>query len=116
MWLLKSLLYESSILSVTVLLPSSLSIHSKSPAEILWFWFKRLRSLSEVNFSSAVNSSSNFILVVCRALGVTLWELFENAARPYSHLSDRDVLNHVIKNQQVKLFKPQLELPYSERW
>uniref|UniRef100_A0A3Q4AW52 non-specific serine/threonine protein kinase n=1 Tax=Mola mola TaxID=94237 RepID=A0A3Q4AW52_MOLML len=50
------------------------------------------------------------------ALGVTLWELFENAARPYSHLSDRDVLNHVIKNQQVKLFKPQLELPYSERW
>ncbi|XP_058509135.1 serine/threonine-protein kinase LMTK2 [Solea solea] len=50
------------------------------------------------------------------ALGVTLWELFENAAQPYPHLSDREVLNHVIKEHQVKLFKPQLELPYSERW
>ncbi|XP_054463266.1 serine/threonine-protein kinase LMTK2 [Anoplopoma fimbria] len=50
------------------------------------------------------------------ALGVTLWELFENAAQPYPHLSDREVLNHVIKDQQVKLFKPQLDLPYSDRW
>lgn len=50
------------------------------------------------------------------ALGVTLWELFENSDQPYPHLSDREVLNHVIKEQQVKLFKPQLELPYSDRW
>ncbi|XP_061701769.1 serine/threonine-protein kinase LMTK2 [Syngnathoides biaculeatus] len=50
------------------------------------------------------------------ALGVTLWELFENAGQPYPHLSDREILNHVIKEQQVKLFKPQLELPYSDRW
>lgn len=50
------------------------------------------------------------------ALGVTLWELFDNANQPYPHLSDREVLNHVIKEQQVKLFKPQLELPYSDRW
>lgn len=50
------------------------------------------------------------------ALGVTLWELFENANQPYPHLSDREVLNHVIKEQQVKLFKPQLELPYADRW
>nr|XP_057905860.1 serine/threonine-protein kinase LMTK2 [Doryrhamphus excisus] len=50
------------------------------------------------------------------ALGVTLWELFENTGQPYPHLSDREVLNHVIKEQQVKLFKPQLELPYSDRW
>lgn len=50
------------------------------------------------------------------ALGVTLWELFENATQPYPHLSDREVLNHVIKEQQVKLFKPQLDLPYSDRW
>ncbi|XP_055079491.1 serine/threonine-protein kinase LMTK2 isoform X2 [Periophthalmus magnuspinnatus] len=50
------------------------------------------------------------------ALGVTLWELFENANQPYPHLSDREVLNHVIKEQQVKLFKPQLDLPYSDRW
>uniref|UniRef100_A0A8C3ATK3 non-specific serine/threonine protein kinase n=1 Tax=Cyclopterus lumpus TaxID=8103 RepID=A0A8C3ATK3_CYCLU len=50
------------------------------------------------------------------ALGVTLWELFENAVQPYPHLTDREVLNHVIKDQQVKLFKAQLELPYSDRW
>ncbi|XP_068434213.1 serine/threonine-protein kinase LMTK2 [Clinocottus analis] len=50
------------------------------------------------------------------ALGVTLWELFENAVQPYPHLTDREVLNHVIKDQQVKLFKSQLELPYSDRW
>ncbi|KAM4535876.1 serine/threonine-protein kinase LMTK2 [Fundulus diaphanus] len=50
------------------------------------------------------------------ALGVTIWELFENATQPYPHLSDREVLLHVIKEQQVKLFKPQLELPYSDRW
>ncbi|MEQ2167780.1 hypothetical protein GOODEAATRI_007535 [Goodea atripinnis] len=39
------------------------------------------------------------------ALGVTLWELFENAAQPYPHLSDREVLHHVIKEQQVKLYE-----------
>lgn len=49
-------------------------------------------------------------------MGVTLWELFENAAQPYPHLSDREVLNHVIREQQIKLLKPQLELPYSDRW
>lgn len=58
----------------------------------------------------------SFIVFVCRALGITLWELFENAAQPYPHLSDREVLNHVIKDQQIKLFKPHVELPYSERW
>ncbi|KAM6378805.1 serine/threonine-protein kinase LMTK2 isoform 1-T1 [Pluvialis apricaria] len=50
------------------------------------------------------------------SLGVTLWELFENAARPYSEFSDREVLTHVIKEKQVKLFKPRLEQPYSDRW
>ncbi|NWH79646.1 LMTK2 kinase, partial [Piaya cayana] len=50
------------------------------------------------------------------ALGVTLWELFENAAQPYSDFSDREVLTHVIKEKQVKPFKPRLEQPYSDRW
>ncbi|XP_023665051.2 serine/threonine-protein kinase LMTK2-like isoform X1 [Paramormyrops kingsleyae] len=50
------------------------------------------------------------------ALGVTLWELLERAAQPYAHLPDRDVLIHVIQEQQIKLCKPQLELPYSDRW
>ncbi|XP_071616544.1 serine/threonine-protein kinase LMTK2 isoform X1 [Heliangelus exortis] len=50
------------------------------------------------------------------SLGVTLWELFENAAWPYSDFSDREVLTHVIKEKQVKLFKPRLEQPYSDRW
>ncbi|KAJ8344995.1 hypothetical protein SKAU_G00291880 [Synaphobranchus kaupii] len=50
------------------------------------------------------------------ALGVTLWELLESAAQPYSQLSDQEVLTHVIKEQHVKLSKPQLDLPYSDRW
>ncbi|NWR73477.1 LMTK2 kinase, partial [Centropus unirufus] len=50
------------------------------------------------------------------SLGVTLWELFENAAQPYSDFSDREVLTHVIKEKQVKLLKPHLEQPYSDRW
>ncbi|XP_057891798.1 serine/threonine-protein kinase LMTK2 [Melospiza georgiana] len=50
------------------------------------------------------------------SLGVTLWELFENGAWPYSDFSDREVLTHVIKEKQVKPFKPRLEQPYSDRW
>ncbi|NXX89871.1 LMTK2 kinase, partial [Centropus bengalensis] len=50
------------------------------------------------------------------SLGVTLWELFENAAQPYSDFSDREVLTHVIKEKQVKLLEPHLEQPYSDRW
>ncbi|NWI51069.1 LMTK2 kinase, partial [Calyptomena viridis] len=50
------------------------------------------------------------------ALGVTLWELLEGAARPYSDFSDREVLTHVVRERQVKPFKPRLEQPYSERW
>ncbi|KAJ8251197.1 hypothetical protein GJAV_G00218370 [Gymnothorax javanicus] len=50
------------------------------------------------------------------ALGVTLWELLESAAQPYSQLSDQEVLNHVIKAQQVKLPKPQVDIPYPDRW
>lgn len=51
-----------------------------------------------------------------RSLGVTLWELFENAAQPYSSLSNLDVLNQVIRERDTKLPKPQLEQPYSDRW
>ncbi|XP_060757727.1 serine/threonine-protein kinase LMTK2 isoform X2 [Neoarius graeffei] len=50
------------------------------------------------------------------ALGVTLWELFERGTHPYTHLSDKEVLHHVIRDQQIKLLKPHLDLPYSERW
>uniref|UniRef100_A0A8C3SYX0 Serine/threonine-protein kinase LMTK2 n=1 Tax=Chelydra serpentina TaxID=8475 RepID=A0A8C3SYX0_CHESE len=50
------------------------------------------------------------------SLGVTLWELFDNAAQPYSHFSDREVLIQVIKEKLVKLSKPHLEQPYSDRW
>nr|XP_031288334.1 serine/threonine-protein kinase LMTK2 isoform X1 [Camelus dromedarius] len=50
------------------------------------------------------------------SLGVTLWELFENAAQPYSSLSNLDVLNQVIRERDTKLPKPQLEQPYSDRW
>ncbi|XP_021562056.1 serine/threonine-protein kinase LMTK2 isoform X1 [Carlito syrichta] len=50
------------------------------------------------------------------SLGVTLWELFDNAAQPYSNLSNLDVLNQVIRERDIKLPKPQLEQPYSDRW
>lgn len=51
-----------------------------------------------------------------RSLGVTLWELFSNAAQPYANLSDLDVLNQVVRERDMKLPKPQLEQPYSDRW
>ncbi|GCC28056.1 hypothetical protein chiPu_0006482 [Chiloscyllium punctatum] len=50
------------------------------------------------------------------SLGVVMWELFENAKQPYMHLSDKEVLIFVIKEQQIKLLKPQLELTHSDRW
>ncbi|XP_061455164.1 serine/threonine-protein kinase LMTK2 isoform X2 [Rhineura floridana] len=50
------------------------------------------------------------------SLGVTLWELFSSAAKPYSHLSDDEVLMQVIKEKRTKLLEPCLEQPYSDRW
>ncbi|XP_053327448.1 serine/threonine-protein kinase LMTK2 isoform X2 [Spea bombifrons] len=50
------------------------------------------------------------------SLGITLWELFDNAATPYEEMSDSEVLAHVIKERDVKLTKPQLEQPYADRW
>ncbi|XP_066496978.1 serine/threonine-protein kinase LMTK2 [Tiliqua scincoides] len=50
------------------------------------------------------------------SLGVTLWELFSSAARPYADLSDDEVLIQVIREKQTKLLDPQLEQPYSDRW
>ncbi|XP_056392888.1 serine/threonine-protein kinase LMTK2 [Hyla sarda] len=50
------------------------------------------------------------------SLGVTLWELFDGCATPYSELSDNEVLTYVIKEKEVKLPKPQLEQPYADRW
>ncbi|XP_040845948.1 serine/threonine-protein kinase LMTK2 isoform X2 [Ochotona curzoniae] len=50
------------------------------------------------------------------SLGVTLWELFDGAAQPYSSLSNLDVLQHVIRERQERLPKPQLEQPHSDRW
>lgn len=50
------------------------------------------------------------------SLGVTLWELFDNAAQPYSDLSNSEVLNQVIRERGTKLPKPQLEQPHSDRW
>ncbi|XP_070617324.1 serine/threonine-protein kinase LMTK2 isoform X2 [Erythrolamprus reginae] len=50
------------------------------------------------------------------ALGVTLWELFSGATKPYSELSNEEVLTRVIKEKHAKLSQPPLELPYSDRW
>ncbi|KAJ7315872.1 hypothetical protein JRQ81_002034 [Phrynocephalus forsythii] len=50
------------------------------------------------------------------SLGVTIWELFELGSQPYCHYSDRQVLTYAIKEQQLKLPKPQLPLLLSDRW
>ncbi|KAJ8367472.1 hypothetical protein AAFF_G00317480 [Aldrovandia affinis] len=50
------------------------------------------------------------------SLGVTMWELFEFGSQPYRHYSDRQVLTYAIKERQLKLSKPLLEIPLSERW
>ncbi|XP_054424853.1 serine/threonine-protein kinase LMTK2 isoform X2 [Pteronotus mesoamericanus] len=50
------------------------------------------------------------------SLGVTLWELFDNATQPYSNLSNSEVINQVIRERGTKLPKPQLEQPHSDRW
>ncbi|KAM6423896.1 serine/threonine-protein kinase LMTK2 isoform 1-T1 [Liasis olivaceus] len=50
------------------------------------------------------------------ALGVTLWELFNGATKPYSDLSNEEVLTQVIKEKRTKLSEPQFEQPYSDRW
>ncbi|XP_051994479.1 serine/threonine-protein kinase LMTK1-like isoform X1 [Xyrauchen texanus] len=50
------------------------------------------------------------------SLGVTIWELFELGNQPYRHYSDRQVLTYAVKEQQVKLPKPLLKVPLSERW
>ncbi|KAG8446501.1 hypothetical protein GDO86_014091 [Hymenochirus boettgeri] len=50
------------------------------------------------------------------SLGVTLWELFELGKQPYHEYSDRQVLSYVIKEQQLKLPKPQLKQLLSDRW
>ncbi|KAK0155727.1 Serine/threonine-protein kinase LMTK1 [Merluccius polli] len=50
------------------------------------------------------------------SLGVTIWELFELANQPYRHYSDRQVLNYTIREQQLKLAKPLLNVPLAERW
>ncbi|KAI3359199.1 hypothetical protein L3Q82_002716 [Scortum barcoo] len=50
------------------------------------------------------------------SLGVTTWELFELGNQPYRHYSDRQVLTYAVKEQQLKLPKPQLQSPLAERW
>ncbi|XP_023672773.2 serine/threonine-protein kinase LMTK1 isoform X1 [Paramormyrops kingsleyae] len=50
------------------------------------------------------------------SLGVTVWELFELGNQPYRQYSDRQVLTYAVKEQQLKLTKPLLKVPLSDRW
>ncbi|KAM4536015.1 serine/threonine-protein kinase LMTK1 isoform 2-T3 [Fundulus diaphanus] len=50
------------------------------------------------------------------SFGVTLWELYELGNQPYRHYSDRQVLTYAVKEQQLKLPKPQLQFPLDDRW
>lgn len=56
------------------------------------------------------------VCACCRSLGVTLWELLELGGQPYRHYSDRQVLTYAVKEQQLKLPKPQLHFSMDERW
>ncbi|XP_077595076.1 serine/threonine-protein kinase LMTK1 isoform X1 [Stigmatopora nigra] len=50
------------------------------------------------------------------SLGVTVWELLELGKQPYSHYSDRQVLCYAIREHQLRLAKPTLQVPLAERW
>ncbi|XP_060027794.1 serine/threonine-protein kinase LMTK1 isoform X3 [Erinaceus europaeus] len=50
------------------------------------------------------------------SLGVTLWELFELGTQPYPQHSDRQVLAYTVREQQLKLPRPQLSPTLSDRW
>ncbi|XP_028990239.1 serine/threonine-protein kinase LMTK1 isoform X2 [Betta splendens] len=50
------------------------------------------------------------------SLGVTIWELFELGNQPYRHYSDRQVLTYAVREQQLRLAKPLLQVPLAERW
>lgn len=50
------------------------------------------------------------------SLGVTIWELFELANQPYRHYSDRQVLTYAVREQQLRLPRPLLKVPLSDRW
>ncbi|XP_051905576.1 serine/threonine-protein kinase LMTK1 isoform X1 [Hippocampus zosterae] len=50
------------------------------------------------------------------SLGVTVWELFELGEQPYRQYSDRQVLTYTVREQQLKLPKPQVQFPLAERW
>lgn len=62
-----------------------------------------------------VNTLNDFFSC-SRSLGVTVWELLELGNQPYRHYSDRQVLTYAVKEQQLKLPKPQLQFPLAERW
>ncbi|KAJ8382213.1 hypothetical protein SKAU_G00029910 [Synaphobranchus kaupii] len=50
------------------------------------------------------------------SLGVTMWEVLELGKQPYRHYTDQQVLTCALKEQHLKLPKPLLELPMTERW
>ncbi|KAM9783424.1 serine/threonine-protein kinase LMTK1-like isoform 5-T5 [Syngnathus typhle] len=50
------------------------------------------------------------------SLGVTVWELFELGHQPYRWYSDKQVLMYAVREQQLRLPKPQLNFSLAERW
>lgn len=77
------------------------------------FDFKHGRTINELN---ALFGSLDDFFVCFRSFGVTLWELLELGNQPYRHYSDRQVLTYAVKEQQLKLPKPQLQFPLADRW
>lgn len=56
------------------------------------------------------------MLLCARSLGVTVWELLELGTQPYRHYSDRQVLAYAVREQQLRLPRPLLNVPLAERW
>lgn len=94
---------------------------SKQHMVRLVFWnFGEYCVISHRHFICCLDFESEhpFLIVFdcSRSLGVTLWELFELGEQPYRPYSDRQVLTYAVREQQLKLPKPQVQFPLAERW
>ncbi|XP_011823273.1 PREDICTED: serine/threonine-protein kinase LMTK1 [Mandrillus leucophaeus] len=63
-----------------------------------------------------MQAKAAFAMALDPSLGVTIWELFELGTQPYPQHSDQQVLAYAVREQQLKLPKPQLQLTLSDRW
>ena len=51
-----------------------------------------------------------------RSFGIMMLELSTGARRPYAKLTDEQVLQQVVKEQEIRVDKPNLNIHYANRW